>query len=405
MPDPSDIFELKNPYRPGAAVAPVHLAGREPLIRTFRGILRGAPEIPANMRLTGLRGVGKSVLLKRFEEIAKEAEWAVARVQIEPRFNTDEKIQELVRTTCELTAKQLSLTTRVRERVGNMVRAARGLVNLSWNDFTLNLGASAALTESTIAEALYEVARVADSAGRHGFVLMLDEAQILKDETDRDGEHPLSLIVAAVNALQEAQVPVGLVLCGLPTLRSNLLKARTYSERMFRGLEVLGLANDHASEALLRPLGIGPVSADNELVAAVIAEVEGYPYFIQLWGAELWQAAIDSGLNTMSTALLESVQPSIYERLDSDFYEARVEALTPAEQDLLMSTASAPYPPLRTVDIRSGKTQGNVNVLMGRLADQGVVYRTSKGVYEYTAPKFHEFLGRRATKTLRRLGN
>jgi AAA domain len=392
MPEP------KNPYRPGAAVQPVHLAGREPLIRTFRGVLAGAPEIPANLRLTGLRGVGKSVLLKRFEEVASEAEWAVARVQVEPRFNTDEQIQSLVRATCDGTAKQLSRTTRMREAVGNLVRSARGLVNLSWNDFTFNLGASAALTESSIAESLYQAAHAADLAGLNGFVLMLDEAQILKDESDRDGEHPLSLIVAAVNALQEAEVPIGLVLCGLPTLRANLLKARTYSERMFRGLEVLGLKSEDAREALLRPLSSGPVKADTELVDRVVEEVEGYPYFIQLWGAELWQAAVESGTGTMSTSLLEIVQPIIYERLDSDFYEARVEALTPAEQDLLMATALSPYPPLRTVDIQTQKRQGNVNVLMGRLTDQGVVYRTSKGVYEYTAPKFHQFLQRRVEK-------
>jgi hypothetical protein len=396
------VPDLKNPYRPGAAIQPVHLAGRESSIRTFRGVLASAPDIPANLRLTGLRGVGKSVLLKRFEEIAKAADWAVARVQVEPRFNTDLTIQELVRTTCELTAKQMTRTARIRETVGNLVQSARGLVNLSWNDFSLNLGAGV-LSESTIAEALYETAKAADAAGLNGFILMLDEAQILKDETDREGEHPLSLIVAAVNALQESHVPIGLVLCGLPTLRANLLKARTYSERMFRGLEVLGLDRDEAREALLRPLVDGVVTADDKLVDLVVQEVEGYPYFIQLWGAELWQAAVDAETNYLSVPLLQTVQESIYARLDADFYEARVESLTPAEQDLLMATAASPYPPLRTVDIQSGKTQGNLNVLMGRLADQGVVYRTSKGVYEFTAPKFHQFLIRRATKIAGRL--
>lgn len=295
----------------------------------------------------------------------------------------------------------MTRTAKIRETVGNLVQSARGLVNLSWNDFSLNLGAGV-LNESSIAEALYETTKAADGAGLNGFILMLDEAQILKDEANRDGEHPLSLIVAAVNALQESHVPIGFVLCGLPTLRANLLKARTYSERMFRGLEVLGLDRGEAGEALLRPLIGGIVSADKMLVDRVVEEVEGYPYFIQLWGAELWQAAVDSESNYLSLPLLKSVQQGIYERLDADFYEARVESLTPAEQDLLMSTAASPYPPLRTVDIQSGKTQANVNVLMGRLADQGVVYRTSKGVYEFTAPKFHQFLIRRATKIAQR---
>jgi hypothetical protein len=395
--------ELRNPYRPGAAIQPVFLAGRDPLIRTFSGVLAGAPEIPANVRLTGLRGVGKSVLLKRFEDLAKESDWAVARIQVEPRFNSDSRIQELISLSCDQAVKQMSRAARLKESVGNLVQSARGLVNLSWNDFSLNLGTSAVLTDSTIAEALYEAAKAADAAGLKGFLLMLDEAQILKDEPDRLGQHPLSLIVAAVNALQESLIPVGLVLCGLPALRTNLLKARTYSEHMFRGLEVLGLAEREAREALVKPLEHGQVAAENDLIERVIAEVQGYPYFIQLWGSELWQAAIDSSTNRMTVPLLDIVQPSIYERLDADFYEARVEALTPAEQDLLMVAASSPYPPLKSADIqgKSGKTHGNVNVLMGRLTDQGVLYRTQKGTYEFTAPKFHQFLQRRAARLAR----
>ena len=96
-------------------------------------------------------------------------------------------------------------------------------------------------------------------------------------------------------------------------------------------------------------------------------------------------------------ALLDEVEPDIYRRLDVDVHEGRVEALTPAEQDLLMTTASCPYPPLRTADIRqlSKKTDSYINVLMGRLTEQGVVFRAQKGIYEYTAPKFRDYLQRR----------
>ena len=98
------------------------------------------------------------------------------------------------------------------------------------------------------------------------------------------------------------------------------------------------------------------------------------------------------------------VEADIYQRLDLDFYEGRVESLTPAEQDLLMATAACSYPPLKTADIRgqSPKTEGNVNVLMGRLADQGVVFRVQKGVSEYTAPKFHDYLQRRRQRLAER---
>lgn len=233
---------------------------------------------------------------------------------------------------------------------------------------------------------------------------MLDEAQVLRDDRGRDGEHPLSLLIAAVNTLQDAQIPVALVMCGLPTLRANLLKARTYTERMFRGEEIGRLRgppeSNEAVEAFVEPLRDSGVTAEPDLAARVVREVEGYPYFIQLWGAELWDAAMVAGVTVLDNRLLDEVEPDIYRRLDSDFYEGRVEALTPAEQDLLMATAACSYPPLLTTEIRarSAKSSGNVNVLIGRLAEQGVVFRIQKGSYEYTAPKFHSFLQRRAAR-------
>lgn len=197
---------------------------------------------------------------------------------------------------------------------------------------------------------------------------------------------------------------MGLVLCGLPTLRSNLLKARTYTERMFRGEEIGRLDPPTALEAFLRPLDDTGVGARRNLAEKVVSEVEGYPYFVQLWGAELWDAATSAGIDMFDTRLLGLVEEDIYRRLDTDFYEGRVESLTPAEQDLLMATSTCPYPPLRTTDIhsRSGKTVGNVNVLMGRLAEQGVVYRIQKGQYEYTAPKFDAYLRRRSARLAQR---
>ena len=74
------------------------------------------------------------------------------------------------------------------------------------------------------------------------------------DETERDGEHPLSLLIAAGAAIQKTGAPIGLVLCGLPTLATNLLRARTYTERMFRGERVESLDRAGAEHAFVGPL-------------------------------------------------------------------------------------------------------------------------------------------------------
>jgi len=391
-------IETPNPYRPGAAISPLFLAGRSQELRHFESTLRGSPHLPANVRLTGLRGVGKTVLLKEFERVAiDKMGWAAARTQLEPRHNTEQDLRALIVDLCEQTRLRISRAARLRQKVKGAATAARGLMRFSYEEFEISLAGMPGANERPMFQAIFETAQAADQAGMAGFLLMLDEAQVIRDDKDRTGEHPLSLLIAAINGLQEQEVPVGLILCGLPTLRANLLRARTYSERMFRGEDIGRLGHDEATEAFVRPLDDTPTHATEGLVERVIAEVEGYPFFIQLWGAELWEAARDAQVDELSELLLDQVEPDIFRRLDGDFHEGRVESLTPAEQDLLMATADCSYPPLRTSDIhgRSGKSEGNVNVLMGRLADQGVVYRVQKGQYEYTAPKFHDYLRRR----------
>lgn len=392
----------RNPYRPGAATPPLHLAGREPQLSRFPKILRGAPEIPANVRLTGLRGVGKSVLLKEYERLARESGWAVMRHQVEPRHNTDEAISAFIAGSVTATKTQLSRARRVKAQVAGAVEVGRRMLgSVTFDDVTLTLG-GAREQELDLSRNLFDAVEAALDAGHEGFALLLDEAQVLRDDTARTGEHPMSMLIAAVNALQEAGLPLALVVCGLPTLRANLQRARTYSERMFRGENIAELSGNPgpARDAFVLPLADTGISVDEGLVSRVLEEVEGYPFFIQLWGAELWEAAADAGLTTFSEQLLDSIEADIYARLDEEFYAGRVETLTPSEQDLLLSTAQCPYPPLRTADIRTrtDKSDGNVNVLMGRLTDQGVLYRLSKGIYEYTAPKFHEYLVRRTAE-------
>lgn len=388
----------KNPYRPGAATPPLYLAGREPELRRFARVLDSAPELPANVRLTGLRGVGKSVLLKEFEATASSAGWAAVRVQLEPRHNSDAGLAELVQTVVQAKINSMSMGHRVRARVAGAIDSARRLITVSYEDLTVALAGSLG-GQQDLAKSLYEAVNEALDTGHEGFVLLLDEAQVVKDDVSRNGEHPLSMLIAATNTLQEAGLPLGLVLCGLPTLGTHLQKARTYSERMFRAEHIGPLTGNPgpARDAFTKPLEGTGATATEGLIQRVIDEVEGYPFFIQLWGAELWEAARSAGLDAFTVDLLDVIEPEIYARLDKEFYAGRVEALTPSEQDLLLSTALCSYPPLRTPDIRvqNSKSEGNINVLMGRLAEQGVIYRVQKGIYEYTAPKFHEYLVRR----------
>jgi hypothetical protein len=385
----------KNPYRPGVGVQPLYLAGRDPALRRFAAMLRAAPEQQASMRLTGLRGVGKTVLLGAFAEHAVEANWEPAELEFQPSHNTDEALRDVLGGLLGRARERLSRFERLRAAAGRALQS--GSLSVTWEDVSLAI-APGSERENDLAKDIFDTVELAVAKGREGLVLLLDEAQLVRDERGRHGEHPLSLLIAPLVALQRQELPLAVVLCGLPTLTANLQKARSYSERLFRGEEVDSLPEPEALAAFTRPLEQTARRTADEVARAVVEEVEGYPYFIQLWGSELWDAADLAGVDRFTTELLDETRSEIYQRLDRDFYEPRISTLTPAEQDVLLVSALCAYPPLRAADLGkvSDKTPGNVNVLLGRLVEAGVLYRIRKGEYGYTAPKFRDFLLRRA---------
>jgi AAA ATPase domain len=385
----------KNPYRPGVGVRPLYLAGRDAPLRRFDAMLRSAPEQQANMRVTGLRGVGKTVLLETFAEHAQGLDWEPAFMELQPAHNTDTALAAAIGSLLTRTDQRLSRLARLRSAAGKALRSTS--LSVTWEDVSLAVSFGSE-REEDLARQLFATVQLALAKGRKGVVVLLDEAQLIHDERDRHGEHPLSLLIAPIVALQRRELPLGLALCGLPTLTGSLQKARSYSERLFRGEEIDSLEPTQALEAFTKPLEQTNRSATPALAREVVAEVEGYPYFLQLWGSELWDAADLVGVERLTPSLLAAARLDIYGRLDRDFYDPRLATLTPAEQELLLASAGCPYPPLRSSELRSAsaKTTGNVNVLLGRLVDSGALYRIRKGEYAYTAPKFREYLVRRA---------
>ena len=389
------MYEDRNPYRPGVGLSPPYLAGRDKEQARFVRVLAAAPEIPGNVCLSGLRGVGKTVLLKRFQELAERDNWATINAELQLRQNTEDRLTSALAAQVESLKRRLSIAQKARAAAGTLITTVRRLATVSYEGFEWSLAGDLEPRTREVGEILLGAIESAQKHGRHGVVLLLDEAQILTDERDPRGSHALSTLVAAVSTLQKAGVPLCLVLCGLPTLAVNLLNARTYTERMFQGFVVGSLDTVESEKAFVEPLTATDMSATPGLVDAVLADVGGYPYFIQLWGAELWDATREAQLDSMIPEILTEVRKRIYDKLDLDFYEPRIASLTPAEQDLLLaSRQTTTYPPVFVSELNthSTKSSGNVNVLLGRLVSQNVLYRIRKGQYDYTAPGFRDFL-------------
>ncbi|HXE45326.1 MAG TPA: ATP-binding protein [Conexibacter sp.] len=403
----------KNPYQPGVGTTPPYLAGREAQLRRFQRILDDYPEKRRNVRITGLRGVGKTVLLKEFERIARadrSRRWVVIRRDFVPRMTQEAEFVTAIAEYLREATDQLSVRSRLRNRLAETTKAIREIQVELAEGLSLTVGASGKVARNRIVEdrlrsAFAELGRLA-AATRRGVVFMFDEAHEVFDQPRR-GEYPLSALLSAVVAAQDHDdppLPLMLVLCGLPSLPGHLRAARSHAERLFRADELANLALgadegtvSEAELALTRPIEGGPIRFTQRTVKRVVQDVAGYPYFIQWFGEALWDAAADAGSQVIDERMYATSRRLIRRGLDHEFYEGRYEEARAADQLTLRAAASLGDETFIVADLNAALPTHKPNAIaqsLKRLADASIVYRIKHGRYGYTAPLFGDFLRR-----------
>ncbi len=399
----------KNPYRPGVGTRPPYLAGREQQIHRFQRMLEDYPEKRRNLRVTGLRGVGKTVLLKEYERIARRREWVVVRREWSTRLCDEADFATAIAGYLQEVLEALSVKARIKSRVAAATRAI-GQIQVQLADgVTVSLRAGAERSVSSLLEdrlrvALAEIGEIAHAQGR-GVALLFDEAHSVYDQPGKR-QFPLGALLSALVAVQdddERPTPVMLVLCGLPPLTRNIHAARSNAERLFRAEEIGNLSLEPqpstklsvAAQALVRP-------ADDIAYAPGVAEriardVDGYPYFIQWFGEALWDAADLQDATTITAELYARERRTIQQSLDEEFFEPRYRDARQADQGTLRVAASLGAERFIKADLNAVSTRstGALAQSLIRLVGDNLVYRDDHGVYAYTAPMFGDFMRRR----------
>ncbi len=403
----------KNPYQPGVGTTPPYLAGREPQLQRFERILEDYPEKRRNLRITGLRGVGKTVLLKEMEQIARadtSRRWIVVRRDFVPRMKDEQEFVTALAEYLREAAEQVSLRARVKNRVRGTMRAISEVQVEVADGVTMRVGPAAAdgpnrILEDRLRAAFVELGRLA-AATRRGVVFMFDEAHEVLDQP-RKGAFPLSALLSAIVAAQDQDdppLPLMLVLCGLPSLAGHLRDARSHAERLFRAESLTNLSldagDDEASEAelaLTRPIEGGPIGFFPGTAARIVRDVDGYPYFIQWYGEVMWNAADAAGITVIDDGVYVAGRNLIQRALDGEFFEGRYEDVRAADQLTLRAAASLGGEQFAVSDLNTALTSRTSNAnaqSLKRLVDGNIVYRVRQGAYGYTAPLFGDFLRR-----------
>ncbi|MBA2719664.1 MAG: ATP-binding protein [Chloroflexi bacterium] len=387
----------RNPFRPTPGASPLVLAGRDTEIGFLLARLDEAPEIPADVRLTGSRGMGKTVLLKRFQEGAEERSWVTLPIDLDARFNYETELIALLTNSSVRKRETLSALVATRRRIGEVAGAVLRSVNLSVGDWTASLDPKFGEATVDLARPIVEVVETGIDAGKAGVLYAIDEAQFLKDDPE-SGEFTLSLLLSTFTQLQVARLPIALVLSGLPELDKVLGHTRPQTERLFRGLAIDTLDDAASTEALIGPLRGSKIAFDARVVELVLPEMAGYPHFIQVYGAELWAAAHNRGAKRVTQKLLGETLPAIRTRIRVDIYDFRMRQLSPSQRDLLIAASRLGPPPITVDQLSVSASPGeDPQAACDALVQLGVIVdRADRGEFTYTVPGFHDYLLNRA---------
>jgi hypothetical protein len=390
---------LASPYRPGMGLDPPYLGDRAGQLRRFDGYLLD-PGGAHNLVVTGLRGVGKTVLLNRYSAAAQTTGWEVIEREFsEPDSGPEAFAQVLISDLVGL-ARRLSVAQRLKAVASQLAaQVLDHLTTLSVSYGGIQVGltpngqlrSSVSRLEDDLREAFAALADLCVRSGRRGFVLRYDEFHVIQE---RGNSPTLSALLAATAAVQQRGIPVLLVLCGLPPLIENLGRSKSYSERMFRVEELGNLEPPEDRRSLTEPARLAGRAYDREVVERVMEDTAGYPFFIQLWGDSLWRGTAG---NVVGVADYSALRPRILDALDRGFFDSRFARIGPKDRRILLAIAEhGERSPVAAIRSARGMANSQLQPTLSRLTRSGLVYRPERGVVAFTAPMFGSYLRRRA---------
>ncbi|MEA2025343.1 MAG: ATP-binding protein [Chloroflexota bacterium] len=385
---------LENPYRPGAGTAPPALLGRDELVDAFAVTMRRAlGHRPGKSYMPiGLRGVGKTVLLNRFAEIAEQEGSDV--VFIEAPETGDFRLLLAVR------LRKILLTLNAEGPARRVINKALGVLQSFMyhlpDGSSISIGvdaivgsADSGLLSEDLTDVLVATGEAAAAAGT-GLLLAIDEVQYL--ETDE-----LAALITAIHRTTQLDLPIVLVGAGLPQLPGLAGEAKSYAERLFDFPLIGSLGQTDATDAILIPAAELGVAFEPDAVELIVAESRGYPYFLQEWGFHVWNLSGSSPINIDD---VRAARSSVIDQLDRNFFLVRLDRLTPKEKDYLRAMAELGPGPHRSGDIAAklGVRVESVAPRRSGLIVKGMIYSPAHGDTAFTVPLFDEFLKRTLTR-------
>ena len=382
---------IKNPFSPGAGAPPPELVGRDPILEQARILLgrikQKRPE--KSILLTGLRGVGKTVLLNEIERLAKADGYRTIVVEA----HEDKPLGPLIAPYLRSLLFELDRIAGAGDKVKRGLRVLRsflGALQVTYNDITVGLdvdpekgSADSGDLEIDLPNLFVAIAEAAEDR-KCAVAVLIDEVQYFDQKE-------LGALIMAMHKLQQRRLPLVLFGAGLPILAGLAGESKSYAERLFSFPDVGALSEEDSAKALREPAQASGVAFQAQALKEVFRLTKGYPYFLQEWGYQAWNLATTSPITLQ---VVKNATAKVIPRLDQDFFRVRFDRLTPSERNFLRAIAELGPGAHRTGDIADvlGVKVTSLGPVRAKLIKKGMIYSPAHGDMAFTVPLFDEFM-------------
>ena len=383
---------INNPYTPNAGATPEAFIGRDGQTEAFSVLLerlkRGRTE--QSMIITGLRGVGKTVLLNKFAELAERIGWEV--VELEASKHDETAFRQSIFSKFRAALLHLSPRRRWSKRARHAAEVLSSFVLSIDREGTFSVTWDVAPSEGyadhgdlglDLTDVFLAVGEVAKERTT-GIVVLIDEVQFLTTTQ-------LESLIQAVHKSVQKRLPITFVGAGLPQIAELAGDAKSYAERLFKFPRIDSLAPEDACRAIIEPAQAEGATFTEAAADLAVSITHGYPYFLQELGYQAWIIARD---NLIDSDDVGAAREAYEAKLDSSFFRVRLDRATPLQTAYMRAMAELGSEPQKAADVaaRMGRESSQVAPIRSQLIDMGLLYTPQHGYAAFTVPDFDTFM-------------
>ena len=379
-----------NPYRPGAGLMPTYIAGRDEHIHNIEQMFTALKlNIPTqSIIFSGLRGVGKTVLINKLQDIAEEKEIFCRHIEVEERNDFIAQIAAC----SQAFLRKVSTKERFKNLIQKPLDAIKSLVvsfDPNENTFSLSVQERELYKSNSLTQSMTEVfVTIGETAYKTEtpICFFVDEIQYMK-------QNELGSLIAALHRTNQLGYPVMIIGAGLPKIYKMLSEEKSYSERLFLYKEIGSLTDDQSKKAIEEPAKKFGISYTSDAIERIIKITKGYPFFIQQMCQVVYKNTDDK---IIQGGHIDNNIEEFFNLLDIGFFKVRYERCSDGEKKFVFAMVSCEELPctISNISKKLGKRGKAISPTRAQLINKGIIFPVRHSELDFTVPEFSGFIQR-----------